>query len=483
MKKKLAILCLVGVFTAYSTAHAQPKDETQIKIGSEKGNTPLTEVIKEQNEQGKKTTPNVEKQEETEVPAIYSTDVPKSTSLYSESNPAPLKAVLTWTPYNMAVAYEFQLWSGIKPEDTKIQPKMLLSNRYVNTNAYDIDLKPYVDEEELAWRVRPLNIDGIALSDFSSFESLYINAKEKGINYPYQLSDYDISNSNGSVLLYPVYNFVPVQGAVKYEVELLNREPENPLGTTASQYRIWSKTFNLADIYDDFPRMGSQAFFWRVRAFAPNDVPLGTYSPTRHFMTDPRVGWQVGVFGDSISHGGGDMSYSPADFVYSWIHYLQDPAVNLSASGDTSASLLARFDRDVLPFHPHYLLIMGGTNSLRSSASSEDVIEDLQAIKEKCLANNIKPIFLTLLPINPTNIYRCFKEDTAPDWAGKFAAVNNYIRTQVHVDVAAAMPFGQELLPTNMGIDGLHPTALVKQIIGQTINEQWDKVTKEADAQ
>ena len=494
-KNKFAILLLVAMLMVGTTGEAKRADKNKNKTKSAtkietKESTPLTEVLKEQDElvekagSRNKAKEAIAAKEASREAEEASSDVPKAISHYTKEHPSPVQTLISWTPYNMAVAYEFQLWAGVR-QDGKQQapPVMIFDTRNVYTNIYDIDLESYANAKHLAWRVRALDLDKMPISEFSAYEPLYIDSTKPGIDYPMPLADYDSSTSNGSVLLYPVYNFVAVPGAVKYEVEVLKEEPENPEGTTDSKNRIWSKTFTYTDIYDDVPRMGSQPFFWRVKALDVQDKIIGTYSPTRQFITDPKATWQVGVFGDSISHGGGDMSYSPADLTYSWVHYLQTPAVNLSASGDTSASLLARFDHDVLPFSPHYLLIMGGTNSLRGDASAEDVISDLAAIKEKCLANNIKPIFLTLLPINPANIQKCFQEDSAEDWQKKFAAVNKYIRTQVHVDVAAAMPFGPELLPTDMGIDGLHPTALVKRIIGETVNAQWTTVTKEADGE
>ena len=494
MKKiKLAMAVILSLTTFTATVQAK-KSIAQ----TSKNNSPLMEIMQEQDKL-------VAKAKQTKKPTIHnntekaSVIMPdktiretsglvalKTISHFGKNNPAPLHSLFTWKPYNMAVRFEFQLWAGYNKDKqgqpTK-QPMLVFSSSDIYTNTYEFDLTPYINAKDLAWRVRAMNIDKVPLSGFSDFEPIYIDAKNPGINYPQPLAEYDISSSNGSVLLYPVYSFVPVPGAAKYEVELTNKEPENPLGIAPSKYRIWSKIFNIANVYDDYPRMGSQPFFWRARALDADNKPIGTYSPTRHFMTDPSVGWQVGVFGDSISHGGGDMSYSPAVFTYSWVHYLKFPAVNLSASGDTSATLLARFENDVLPFHPHYLLIMGGTNSLRSSVTAESVINDLQEIKEKCLKNNIKPIFLTLLPINPDNIKKCFDEPTCDNWQEKFAKVNEYIRSQIHVDVLAAMPFGPELLPTDMAVEGLHPTALVKQIIGETVSKEWDRVSKEADAE
>ena len=39
------------------------------------------------------------------------------------------------------------------------------------------------------------------------------------------------------------------------------------------------------------------------------------------------------------------------------------PTINLAQSGDTSAMGVERFDRDVLPFKPSYVIILIGSNS------------------------------------------------------------------------------------------------------------------------
>lgn len=49
---------------------------------------------------------------------------------------------------------------------------------------------------------------------------------------------------------------------------------------------------------------------------------------------------------------------------------------------------------------------------------------------------------MTLPPINPQNIARAFNEPTAEDWKERFAAVNAYIRTQIHIDLAGKSPKG-----------------------------------------
>ena len=138
--------------------------------------------------------------------------------------------------------------------------------------------------------------------------------------------------------------------------------------------------------------------------------------------------------------------------------------------------MVERFEQDVLPFRPRYLIIMGGTNSLRAGVSAESVIEDLTAIKEKCLAHNIRPIFLTLPPINPDNIQKVFAEETVGDWQTQLRLVNDFIRSQEHVDVAQEMADAEGALPTQLAIDGLHLGVLGKQKMAMAVNENWPRI-------
>ena len=383
--------------------------------------------------------------------------------------------IFTWPRVNLAVAYEFELLA----DDKDISPRLasihaLYTTKNVYTNALNINMEPYKNQKKLYWRTRALDIDKQPISDFTIPIDIDMTTETETHDYPEPTSH--LGKGQGGTLLYPVYSWVPLWGAAKYEVEVLSKLPENPQGILPSRYRIWCQETTLSDLYDEEPRIGRKAFYWRVRAMDENGNPIGTYSPAQRFKTNPAKSWEIGVFGDSISHGGGDMSYSPSDVSYSWLYYLNKPAVNLSRSGDTIETMVKRFDRDVLPFSPKYLLIMDGTNSLRAGAFAEEVIRDLIKIREKCLANNIEPIFLTLLPINPENIEKCFQEPTYEGWLEEMDKVNEFIRTQHNIDVAYAMPFGTTMLPTNMGIDGLHTNADAKKLIADVINADWDNV-------
>ena len=238
---------------------------------------------------------------------------------------------------------------------------------------------------------------------------------------------------------------------------------------------IETLTSDMAEIYDPQAHYGSAPFYWRVRSFDGEGNPMGQWSRVRSFRTDPADDWQVAVLGDSISHGGGHFSYSPAVFSFSWLHYLDFPAINLSQSGDTSGMTVERFDRDVLPFHPRYLIIMTGSNSLRAGEDTDAVIADLETMRQRCLENGICPILVTLPAINPENIDHVFEEPTADDWQERFDAVNAYIRTP------AAIPTQDGLLPTQYALDGLHPDANGKALMGAYVNSVWPGVKAAAD--
>ena len=230
---------------------------------------------------------------------------------------------------------------------------------------------PSEAEEKIFWRVRPFDLYGGPLHGWTEREPF--EAVGSFLEREAPLLRPDNHEDRRMKLLYPVYSYVGLPGAKSYEVEVTDSEPENPDGTEPSMYRVWSKVSEIMELYDDFPRTG--VYWWRVRCLDEDGNALGVWSEAQR-MEMPVDGWETGLFGDSISHGGGHISYGPADHEFSWLSYLNFPAINLSMSGDTSETMLERFEADVLPFHPRYLLILNGTNSLRAGVSAAEVIAD-----------------------------------------------------------------------------------------------------------
>lgn len=172
------------------------------------------------------------------------------------------------------------------------------------------------------------------------------------------------------------------------------------------------------------------------------------------------------------------MSYGPNDLEYSYGHYLDFDTINLGDSGNTSHDMVERFERDVLPFHLKYLLIMGGSNSLRGGVPAEDVIADLKAIQQKCRDNGIVPILLTLPPINPYSIDKVFHEPTVDNWEEEFRKVNDFIRQEPHIDTAAAFE-EDSVMPPDLALDGLHGDVEAKKRIAAVINRHIGEFVKQ----
>ncbi len=59
--------------------------------------------------------------------------------------------------------------------------------------------------------------------------------------------------------------------------------------------------------------------------------------------------------------------------------------------------------------------------------------------------------------------------------------VNAYIRTHTYIDMATAIPTQDGLLPTQYALDGLHPDANGKALMGAYVNSVWPEVKAAAD--
>lgn len=330
----------------------------------------------------------------------------------------------------------------------------------------------FKDLQELYWQERPLDFDGYPIGAESSPRPLESSVTPVSRNAP--LPRPDRSGERGGALLYPVYSYIGNPGASSYEIEVLSAYPENTEGTAHSMYHIGGGDFLYTDFYDDTPRFGT--WYWRVRGKDEKGIPVGQWSlpQKRQLSTE---GYTIGLYGDSITHGGGRMSYGPNDLEYSYGHYLDFDTINLGDSGNTSHDMVERFDRDVLPFHLKYLLILGGSNSLRGGVPAEEVIRDLQEIQQKCRDHNIVPILLTLPPINPSSIDKVFHEPTAEGWEEAFRQVNAFIRTQPHIDTAAAFLY-DNLMPEYLALDGLHGDVEAKKRMVDMINRHIGEFVK-----
>jgi len=396
---------------------------------------------------------------------------------YTEDHPASLKPFLLWHSIPNAVLYEVELLSAPPAQEGGTMPSPtnhLTSTRSIFTNGWQADLRAYQNYEKIYWRVRALGLKLEPIGEFSPAEELYLDKSAEVPNRPIPNTYDQVMNFHQPI--YPVYQWIPLNGVTRYEVELLTEPPAQEHGTEPDPNRAWAQTITAANaVYDEYARPYAGTYYWRVRGLDEEDNIIGTWSDLTSFTVDAvndRI--YAAALGDSITHGGGAISSSPAFLEYSYTTYLPFECLNLGRSGDTAHTTLERFEQDVLPLHPVNLLILTGSNSLRAyGVTAQDIIDDLDELQKKCLNHGIRPIFLTLLPINPEHISLAFHTETDPSWKWKMMAVNTWIRTQeFYVDME---PYfydkEQRILDPLLSTDGLHPDINGKRMMAEIINE------------
>lgn len=403
---------------------------------------------------------------------------------YTKEQPASVKPYLVWHSVPDAVVYELEILDDLpdfENSTTLSKKNHIDSTQKVFTNGLQIDLTPYLKKitekngyKHIFWRVRAMNLRKEPVGVFSTTEEVIVDEHAEVPNKPL-LNNFD-KMPNFQMPVYPVYHWIPMLGVEKYEVELMTHPPQQENNIDPTSDRYWAKTVDSSfSCYDEYARPYAGVYYWRVRGVDAKGNTIGVYSDTDSFVVDESIQrCFVATFGDSITHGGGAVSFSPASLEYSYQTYLDFPVVNLGRSGDTSHTTMERFETDVLPIHPMNLIIMTGSNSLRASnIPAEEVIADLQTIGQKCEQNGIRPVFLTLPPINPANIKFAFRTDTDPKWHDKMDAINKFIRRQqYYIDLEEYFydPSHTILDPT-WANDGLHADVHGKMLMAEIINQ------------
>lgn len=266
--------------------------------------------------------------------------------------------------------------------------------------------------------------------------------------------------------LYPTYSWEPLPKTKFYMVRVVN------INTNKIVRELMNgEALNRVTDWQPFNEAGD--FYWQVCVADKSGRPLSDWSDKKFFSVKMPV--TFAVLGDSISHGGA--AYIPAgQLSCQWETYSDVPIKNLARSGDTTQMMLDRFDNDVLPFSPKFLLIMAGVNDIREGATSDAVIKNLSAIRDKCLAHDITPIFCTLTSMNPGLIKSRGIRLTDKDWREARERINFWImNTPYFVDTSSALTDEFGYLKAEFTPDGLHPALRGKKIIGEAVADYLHK--------
>ncbi|WP_314620237.1 GDSL-type esterase/lipase family protein [uncultured Selenomonas sp.] len=366
----------------------------------------------------------------------------------------PQKLRFLWKPVADAVRYEI-----VVEEGTGEKAKVVYRDTHVFNNGVEIALKgrSWLDANHY-WRVRALDYDGNERAPFTPPVAVELAEKDPAAPLPtseFMKMDY--------VPLYPTYSWVAVLGAAEYEVAVWKRGRFEP----ALLHMLYSTDLTCYDTYG-FTTPG--AYYWKVRALDKARQPISDWSENVPFEVKSPV--VVAALGDSITHGGGAVVNGPDRVRYDWQTYAAFPIKNLGYSGDTVEAMEARFERDVLPFRPKILVIMGGVNNYRVGGKAADIIAVLARIRDKCTAHKITPVFATVTSLNPAKIAKLqYAQNPPAGWSDEQALVNRWILSQPYcVDVTTILSDGEGKLEDIYTTDGLHPDSAAKRFIGETIS-------------
>lgn len=368
------------------------------------------------------------------------------------------KVRLSWEISPRAVFYQVVL---LKSEvDTKENIEVFFNK--VFNNGIEIDLSHIKNAKNLYYKVCPLNYEGMPIEKFSKPRPIISGELNTASPKPIALL-----RENEDAPLYPVYSWIPMLGEKNYEVEVYRKREKNQL------IHVLRTTSN--SIYEKAGFTYPDNYFWRVRAINMKGEPTSQWSQDIPFVVKDNV--KVAALGDSVTHGGGAISVPPSSPVYRYEAYAGIEIKNLGKSGDKTGDMLNRFEKDVLPFHPKILLIMGGVNDIREWVSPYVTINNLAAIRDKCVQNNITPVFVTTTPINPDLTWRALtRADLPSDYATRLKTINNWIMNEKYAINVTSSLCGENLyLYPGLTTDGIHPDHVAKERIGKIITEYIKK--------
>jgi len=178
---------------------------------------------------------------------------------------------------------------------------------------------------------------------------------------------------------------------------------------------------------------------------------LGRYNVSNAILAKLPAGTNQVIFlGDSIT----DFWPNVAPF------FPGKPYVDRGIGGQTTGQMLVRFHEDVVDLQPLAVLILAGTNDIAGGqgwAPNVIIQKNLQTISELAVANNIKPILASLLPVcggvvaqrPPATIL------ALNQWIQNYTIANNL----VYLDYFSQMVGTDGLLIQNLTGDCLHPNA------------------------
>jgi lysophospholipase L1-like esterase len=174
-------------------------------------------------------------------------------------------------------------------------------------------------------------------------------------------------------------------------------------------------------------------------------------------------------------------------------YFAGKPYINRGISGQTTPQMLIRFRPDVIALQPKVVVILAGTNDLAGNTgpmSVESIEDNLRSMAELAMANGIRVVFASVLPISDHNKNRdgvaIIRSTLRPP--DKILALNQWMKTYAeenkldYLDYYSAVVDDKGFLREDLSADGLHPNAkgyeLMKPLAQQAIDAALKRKVK-----
>ena len=135
--------------------------------------------------------------------------------------------------------------------------------------------------------------------------------------------------------------------------------------------------------------------------------------------------------------------------------------INKGMNGDILEGMLERFDRDVKPFTPNFVIVMGGTNDAFDDISIDSMKYNLKQIIQKAIDSEITPIIGMPIPVDEPAIER--KLSKYRDFIRDFCKQNHILI----IDFFSVMVDDRGRIKQALDFDGVHPSREGYKVMGQ----------------
>jgi len=147
--------------------------------------------------------------------------------------------------------------------------------------------------------------------------------------------------------------------------------------------------------------------------------------------------------------------------------------------GQTTPQMLIRFVPDVIKLKPKAVVILAGTNDIAGNtgfSSIEMVTNNIQAMSQLALANDIKVILTSILPVYDypwrPGLEPVEKIAKINSWIRKYAEQNHH----TYLDLFTPLKDEKEGLPKRYSEDGVHPNLEGYQVMSPLTKKAIEKI-------